>query len=149
VQVGLKSESFLFPSRIHDSPHLVTRRYARILENWVEELGLDPADYGTHSMRRTKATLLYRRTKNLRAVHFLFGHSKLESPNRQVVALPEVTAGPFGEYQRHGRDPASRSRPGAALRAGSLRDSKTALLSVKFGKHGLLSAKPALDRSSR
>ena len=75
-QAGLKSDDFLFPSRIHDSPHLGTRQYARILEGWVEELGLDPADYGTHSMRRTKATLIYRRTKNLRAVQLLLGHSK-------------------------------------------------------------------------
>ena len=65
---ALKSDDFLFPSRIHDLPHLGTRQYARILEGWVVELGLDPADYGTHSMRRTKATLIYRRTKNLRAV---------------------------------------------------------------------------------
>ena len=56
-QAGLRSEDFLFPSRIQDSPHLGTRQYARILESWVEELGLDPADYGTHSMRLTKATL--------------------------------------------------------------------------------------------
>ena len=64
----LKSEDFLFPSRLHKSPHLGTRQYARILERWVLQLGLDPAEYGTHSMRRTKATLIYRRTKNLRAV---------------------------------------------------------------------------------
>ena len=64
-QVGLRSDDLLFPSRIHDSPHLGTRQYARILEGWAEELGLDLADYGTHSMRRTKATLIYRRTKNL------------------------------------------------------------------------------------
>jgi integrase len=75
---ALKSDDFLFPSRIHDSPHLGTRQYARILEGWVQELGLDPADYGTHSMRRTKATLIYRRTKNLRAVQLLLGHSKLD-----------------------------------------------------------------------
>jgi len=81
---ALKSEDFLFPSRIHDSPHLGTRQYARILEGWVEELGLDPADYGTHSMRRTKATLIYRRTKNLRAVQLLLGHSKLESTVRYL-----------------------------------------------------------------
>jgi integrase len=79
---GLRSDDFLFPSRIHDSPHLGTRQYARILEGWVEERGLDPADYGTHSMRRTKATLIYRRTKNLRAVQLLLGHSKLESTVR-------------------------------------------------------------------
>ena len=81
---ALKSDAYLFPSRIHDSPHLGTRQYARILEGWVEELGLDPADYGTHSMRRTKATLIYRRTKNLRAVQLLLGHSKLESTVRYL-----------------------------------------------------------------
>lgn len=63
---GLKSDDFLFPSRIHASPHLGTRQYARILEGWVEELGLDPAEYGTHSMRRTKATLIYRRKEPAR-----------------------------------------------------------------------------------
>jgi len=80
----LRSEDFLFPSRVHSSPHLSTRQYARILEGWVEELGLDPADYGTHSMRRTKATLIYKRTKNLRAVQLLLGHSKLESTVRYL-----------------------------------------------------------------
>ena len=76
---GLKTEDFLFPSRMHDSLHLGTRQYARILGHWVDELGLDRDDYGTHSMRRTKATLIYRRTKNLRAVQLLLGHSKLGS----------------------------------------------------------------------
>ncbi len=75
---GLKSDDYLFPSRIRESPHLGTRQYARILGGWVHDLGLYPADYGTHSMRRTKATLIYRRTKNLRAVQLLLGHSKLE-----------------------------------------------------------------------
>ena len=83
-QAGLRSDDFLFPSRIHNSPHLGTRQCARILEGWAEELGLDPADYGTHSMRRTKATLIYRRTKNLRAVQLLLGHSKLESTVRYL-----------------------------------------------------------------
>jgi len=64
-QAQLKSEDFLFPSRLHESPHLGTRQYARILGHWVDELGLDRAEYGTHSMRRTKATLIYRRTKSL------------------------------------------------------------------------------------
>ena len=81
---GLKSEDFVFPSRIHASPHLGTRQHARILEGWVEELGLNPADYGTHSLRRIKATLIYRRTKNLRAVQLLLGHSKLESTVRYL-----------------------------------------------------------------
>ena len=70
-EAGLRPEDFLFPSRLHGSPHLGTRQYARILGSWVDELGLDRADYGTHSMRRTKATLIYRRTKNLRAVQLL------------------------------------------------------------------------------
>ena len=65
---GLKSDGFLFPSPVHASPHLGTRQYARIVHDWVEEIGLDPTAYGTHSMRRTKPTLIYRRTKNLRAV---------------------------------------------------------------------------------
>ena len=81
---GLRSEDVLLPSRIHELPHLGTRQYARILENWVEELGLDSADYGTHSMGRTKATLIYRHTKNLRAVQLLLGHSKLESTVRYL-----------------------------------------------------------------
>ena len=83
-QASLKWDNLLFPSRLHESPHLGTRQYARILGHWVDELGLDRADYGTHSMRRTKATLIYRRTKNLRAVQLLLGHSKLESTVRYL-----------------------------------------------------------------
>ncbi|CAN1484326.1 XerD Site-specific recombinase XerD [Methylophilaceae bacterium] len=80
----LRSDSFLFPSRIHESPHLSTRQYARIVNDWVEEIGLDPVNYGTHTMRRTKASLIYRRTKNLRAVQLLLGHTKLESTVRYL-----------------------------------------------------------------
>jgi integrase len=67
----LKPEQFLFPSRVSDSPHLSTRQYSRIVGSWVGSIGLDPATYGTHSMRRTKPTLIYRRTRNLRAVQLL------------------------------------------------------------------------------
>jgi len=75
---GLKSDSFLFPSRVHDSPHLGTRQYARIVHDWVEEIGLDPGL--RHALHATNhPTLIYRRTKNLRAVQLLLGHSKLES----------------------------------------------------------------------
>jgi integrase len=81
---GLRLDDYLFPSRIHDSPHLSTRQYARIVDSWVQEIGLDPAAYGTHSIRRTKATLIYRRTKNLRAVQLLLGHTKLESTVRYL-----------------------------------------------------------------
>jgi integrase len=84
TQAQLKSDHYLFPSRIHDSPHLSTRQYARIVERWVISIGLDPAAYGTHTMRRTKATLVYRRTKNLRAVQLLLGHTKLESTVRYL-----------------------------------------------------------------
>ena len=80
----LKCDSHLFPSRVHSSPHLGTRQYARIVDGWVSEIGLDPAAYGTHSMRRTKPTLIYRRTKNLRAVQLLLGHTKLESTVRYL-----------------------------------------------------------------
>ena len=83
-RAALRSEDFLFPSRVHASPHLSTRQYARILDTWIREIGLDPAGYGTHSMRRTKASLIYRRTKNLRAVQLLLGHSKLESTVRYL-----------------------------------------------------------------
>ena len=81
-EAGLKSDNYLFPSRVHTSPHLGTRQYARIVDDWVEEIGLDSTAYGTHSMRRTKPTLIYRRTKNLRAVQLLLGHTKLESTVR-------------------------------------------------------------------
>jgi integrase len=81
---NLKSDDFLFPSRLHDSPHITTRQYWRIVNDWVSSIGLDPSAYGTHSMRRTKATLIYRRTKNLRAVQILLGHSKLESTVRYL-----------------------------------------------------------------
>ncbi len=80
----LKPEDYLFPSRLHESPHLSARQYARIVDRWVREIGLDPAAYGTHSLRRTKASLIYRRTKNLRAVQLLLGHTKLESTVRYL-----------------------------------------------------------------
>jgi len=80
----LNSDDFLFPSRIRESPHLSTRQYARIVDSWVQLLGLDTTSYGTHTLRRTKATLIYRRTKNLRAVQLLLGHSKLESTVRYL-----------------------------------------------------------------
>ncbi len=81
---NLQSGDYLFPSRIHGSPHISTRQYLRIVQKWVCSVGLDPATYGTHSMRRTKASLIYRRTKNLRAVQLLLGHSKLESTVRYL-----------------------------------------------------------------
>ena len=83
-EAKLVNDDFLFPSRIHESQHLGTRQYARILNSWIEEIGLDPTAYGTHTIRRTKASLIYRRTKNIRAVQLLLGHSKLESTVRYL-----------------------------------------------------------------
>jgi len=75
----LKTDDYLFPSRVKESQHLSTRQYSRIVKRWITSIGLDPTAYGTHSMRRTKASLIYKRTKNLRAVQILLGHTKLES----------------------------------------------------------------------
>lgn len=83
-QAKLSNKDFLFPSRVHSSPHLSTRQYARILHGWIEEIGLDASAYGTHSMRRSKASLIYKKTKNLRAVQILLGHTKLESTVRYL-----------------------------------------------------------------
>ena len=80
----LKPEQYLFPSRMSESPHVSTRQYSRIVGSWVGAIGLDPATCGTHSLRRTKATLIYRRTKNLRAVQLLLGPTKLESTVRYL-----------------------------------------------------------------
>ena len=80
----LRGDQYLFPSRVASSPHVSTRQYARIVHHWVDAAGLDSSAYGTHSMRRTKATLIYKRTKNLRAVQLLLGHTKLESTVRYL-----------------------------------------------------------------
>lgn len=80
----LRGDQYLFPSRLARSSHVSTRQYARIVHHWVKSVGLDSSIYGTHSMRRTKATLIYKRTKNLRAVQLLLGHSKLESTVRYL-----------------------------------------------------------------
>ena len=80
----LTAEQCLFHSRIKKSEHLSTRQYARVVDSWVSSIGLNPGNYGTHTMRRTKATLIYRRTKNLRAIQLLLGHNKLESTVRYL-----------------------------------------------------------------
>jgi len=75
----LEAHDYLFSSFYSSINHLSTRQYAKLLKSWVAAIGLDPAAYGTHSLRRTKATLIYRRTKNLRVVQLLLGHTELES----------------------------------------------------------------------
>ncbi len=81
---NLAASEFLFPSRSNRLNHVSRRQYARIVESWVTEIGLDPSMYGTHSLRRSKASLIYRRTKNLRAIQLLLGHAKLESTVRYL-----------------------------------------------------------------
>jgi integrase len=80
----LRASDYLFKSRIKRSAHITTRQYARIVDSWVTDIGLDPTAYGTHSLRRTKASMIYRRTRNLRAVQILLGHTKLESTVRYL-----------------------------------------------------------------
>jgi len=84
LKAHLTQEQFLFPSRIDPTKHITTRQYGRIVKSWVNLIGLNPRDYATHSLRRTKATLIYRRTKNLRAVQILLGHTKIESTVRYL-----------------------------------------------------------------
>jgi integrase len=77
-------EDFVFPSRIDHASHLSTRQYGRLVDEWVSAIGLKPRDYGTHSLRRTKASMIYKQTGNLRAVQILLGHSKIESTVRYL-----------------------------------------------------------------
>ena len=88
----------LFPSPVGRCPHIGTRQYARLVDEWVSAIGLQPEDYGTHSLRRTKASLIYKRTGNLRAVQILLGHTKIESTVRYLgvdiedaLAISEAT----------------------------------------------------------
>jgi integrase len=81
---GRKLGQWLFAGRGGPDQHLTTRQYARLVSEWVSGIGLDPLKYATHSMRRTKATLIYRRTGNLRAVQLLLGHTKIESTVRYL-----------------------------------------------------------------
>ena len=78
----LRSADFLFQSRVGSSRHISTRQYNRIFHGWIEKLGLDDSLYSTHSMRRTKPYLIYKKTKNLRVIQLLLGHKKLESTVR-------------------------------------------------------------------
>ena len=80
----VRNGQYLFPSRFREQPHLSTRQYARIVHAWVASAGLDSSAYGTHSMRRTKAAQIYKKTGNLRAVQLLLGHTKLESTVRYL-----------------------------------------------------------------
>jgi integrase len=81
---GKRSGEFLFTGRRGPDRNMTTRQYARLVSEWIGSVGLDPRLFGTHSLRRTKATLIYRRTGNLRAVQLLLGHTKIESTVRYL-----------------------------------------------------------------
>lgn len=83
ARCDLCSTSYLFPGR-GDERHLSVRQYSRIVKNWVRCIGLDQSRYGTHSLRRAKAKLVYKRTENIRAIQLLLGHTKLESTVRYL-----------------------------------------------------------------
>lgn len=75
---------FVFPSRVHQADHLGTRQYARLVDEWVTAIGLRSEEYGTRSLRRTKASIIYKATGNLRAVQILLGHTKIENTVRYL-----------------------------------------------------------------
>lgn len=79
-----RDSDWLFPSRTRNGDHMSTRQYSRLVGDWVALVGLNPADYGTHSLRRTKVSLVYKRTGNIRACQLLLGHTKLESTVRYL-----------------------------------------------------------------
>ena len=81
---GLAGMDYLWPSRIRKFDHITTHQYARLVKKWITSIGLDPSVYATHSMRRSKATLIYKKTKNLRAVQLLLGHTNMSSTVRYL-----------------------------------------------------------------
>jgi integrase len=83
-QRGKRHDDWLFPSRSRRGAHISTRQYARLVDAWARMIDLEPAAYGTHSLRRTKVALVYKKTGNLRACQLLLGHRKLESTVRYL-----------------------------------------------------------------
>lgn len=80
----LHGKDYLFQSRVGSCQHISTRQYNRIFHGWIAKLGLEDSLYSTHSMRRTKPYLIYKKTKNLRVIQLLLGHKKLESTVRYL-----------------------------------------------------------------
>jgi integrase len=84
VRRGRRDDDWLFPSRSRPGDHITTRQYARLVDQWVAMIDLEPRAYGTHSLRRTKVALVYKKTGNLPACQLLLGHRKLESTVRYL-----------------------------------------------------------------
>jgi integrase len=104
-KVELRSGRYLFPSRFRAQPHLSTRQYARIVHAWVESAGLDSSAYGTHSMRRTKAAQIYKKTGNLRAVQLLLGHCDLARVDQGLLdrTAPRRDEKPYRQLRQRAR----------------------------------------------
>lgn len=81
---GGSVEDYAFPSRVDHSCHMSTRQYARLVDQWVTAIGLRSEEYGTHSLRRTKASMIYKATGNIRAIQIRLGHSKIENTVRYL-----------------------------------------------------------------
>lgn len=98
LAIDSKLRGCVFPSRVDHNGHLSTRQYAQLVDEWVTGIGLMRSEYGTHSLRRTKASIIRRVTGNLRAVQILLGHSRIENTVRylgidveEALALAENT----------------------------------------------------------
>ncbi|MDJ0614385.1 MAG: tyrosine-type recombinase/integrase [Rhizobiaceae bacterium] len=90
---GMYGSEFLWPGRFRERLHISTRQYARMVKTWVSSIGLEPSGFGTHSLRRTKAAQIYKKTGNLRAVQLLLGHTKMDSTVRYLgVDLEDALA---------------------------------------------------------
>ena len=90
---SMVGSEFLWPGRFHERLHISTRQYARLVRSWVTSIGLEPCAFGTHSMRRTKVSQIYKKIGNLRAVQLLLGHSKMDSTVRYLgVELEDALA---------------------------------------------------------
>ncbi len=81
---AMRGSEYLWPGRFRDRLHISPRQYGRLLKGWVASIGLEPSAFGTHSMRRTKAAQIYRKTGNLRAVQLLLGHTRMDSTVRYL-----------------------------------------------------------------
>jgi integrase len=92
-------DEFAFPSRVDHADHLSTLQYARLVDDWVTAIGLRCEDYGTHSLRRTKAAMIYKATGNLRAIQILLEHTKMENTRRAPGKTPPGMAGPITPFK--------------------------------------------------